>query len=214
MSRAARLAMLASLALAAAGLAALPAQAQGTVREHRGGPPAPTPTEDRDQRRGARENDPVQWEVRGSVVKPCINFQISNLRREGLGRDSILTPNGGGLGWVERNGGDWMLAVEKKDITWPCTMAGNVGPEVLLSLYNKGNNRFLSYKLGWDDELHRMWHVKRVKTVKRDGLTYSRFAIYNTGYKRFLMLCHDEADRAKNNDKLCLYNADQERPER
>lgn len=185
------------LAITGYDLSALPATAQGTVREH-GAPPAPKPTVDRDQRRGVRENDPVQWEIRGSVVNPCFGYPLFNVVRAGRGQSNMLAADGTKTGWA-KDGGNWGFGLEGY-VCLATTIKTN------LQIWSARANRFLRNDLSLGQKQGAVWRVVRIKTVKREGVTYQRFAIFHVYERRFLMVCHDEADRKKNGTDLCLYD--------
>ena len=188
-----------------------PAFAQGTIRKN-GGPPAPQPTDDRDQRRGARENDPVQWEVRRSM-QHCLPLMISNLRREGLSRPSMLSPSIPQIKWSD-DGGDWHVVYDRFYPFQPCRMGSSRYKfDEPTALFNSRNKRYLNTRLTWDILPQFVWNVRQRKGRERNGVKYERFALLSIVDRRYLMLCHDDVDARKNNETLCYYNTDQERPE-
>lgn len=207
MFRTTRLTIALGLALAGAGLAALPASAQGTVRD-RDGPPAPKPTLDRDHRTGPRPTDPVQWEIRGAAVNTCEKYMLANASRAGLERPSMLTPTDKGTGW-SKDGGNWGFDLVRKVDGGSRIMCGNLNPGIKdkLGLFSTKKQAWLDAHLKWTTSIPQVWTVKHITSVKREGITYQRFAIFNEVELRYLMLCHDEGDKKKNSEALCLYDA-------
>jgi hypothetical protein len=199
-------------------IVSLPAFGQGTVRSHghtTGGPPAPTPTVDRDQRNrvtDVREDDPKQWEVRGPM-QHCMRMMISNLRRAQASdrRPSMLTPTYPQYYW-SNDGGDWGVVTPHFYIPFsPCVMgSGNAtyGAEPF-ALYSDRKGRYLNTRLTWDTAPQYVWKLNgRHARKPRNGVGYyTRFALFNVDEGRYLMLCrHDDPDARKRNEQLCYYN--------
>jgi len=195
------------LALVASGAMAFPASAQGTVRGH-GAPPAPKPTVDRDQRRGVRETDAVQWEIRDSAVKTCQRYMLANARRAGSNQPSMLTPKDAGMTW-SGDGGNWGFDIIRVVDGTNKIICGKLTPNVKdkMGLWSTKKHSWLDSGLKWTGSIAQVWTVKGITTVAREGVTYQRFAIFNEVDLRYLMLCHDETDKAKNDQALCLYDA-------
>jgi hypothetical protein len=228
MFRTTRLAAL-GLALAAFAAMDLPASAQGTVREHRGRdtppapapgardhrtlPPAPTPTVDRDQRRDPpvmRATTPEQWEIRRDAIKGNTEYSIYNLRREQADLSSKLTyrHRGGDLndttGWGQ-DGGDWKFVQDPN-----ARRHEMVSEDEIVALYNTKTKRYLNERKFWDDKPRYMWMVKRQRAV---GPT-TRFALFNTVSRKWLMTCQNERLEHNNNELLCFYSDNDLRPNR
>jgi hypothetical protein len=199
------------LALAGAGLAALPASAQGTVREHRGDtPPAPKPTVDRDHRTvkppppaptpGVRDHrttysreltpkQPVQWELRGmSRIQPNIPYAIYNLRRTEQGKEAQLAFKETPGDTVGRDATGWGPnggLFEFRRAPAP-TDKGAIVADEYLAIYNTKTKRFMEAYGVWADAPQYVWQLRGLQA--NAGETAMSFALYNVPIGRYLVL--------------------------
>lgn len=197
------------LTLTVGAVAALPAMAQETVRTHnappaptpgerdhrtvKSPPPAPVPTDDRDQRRTfARDltpGQPIQWGLRGADrIDPNTRYALYNLRRAELGEEAQLAFYDCGSSSVCNDATRWNPnggMFEFRRAPSP-DEKGAIVVDEYVSIYNTKTQRFLALFGTWADEPQYIWQLRGLK-ADAVGRSIS-FSLYNSRENAYLIL--------------------------